>query len=295
MDKDDKDECMPTNDDCLDMVFAGCHHLRIVGVQTVKPSWIAKDVCEVLGLSDTAVALRGLDEDEKGKCIVPTPGGPQEMLVISESGLYALIFRSRKQKAKAFRKWVTSEVLPEIRRHGAYGMHKLVQTMMDQNQQLMARQEEDRKFWLARDTETNTKLNLWIAQTASLREEIKAVREPKAIGREAGRQIKRRLMDVAWDRLRALPEFDNASRTERKAKRLALRREAEDTLRRDIAFPRDTGNSFERLSSHKLGDLQGALNTLEAEARHQRERREKSDRKASQQDLFSGDASKKPN
>lgn len=64
--------------------------------------------------------LSELDEDEKGVCITDTPGGKQEMTTISESGLYALVFRSRKPEAKAFSKWVRSEVLPAIRKNGRY-------------------------------------------------------------------------------------------------------------------------------------------------------------------------------
>jgi len=85
-----------------------------------ETQWVAKDVCEVLELSDTSMALRRLDEDEKGTSIVGTPGGQQEMLTVNESGLYALIFRSRKPVARRFRKWVTSEVLPQIRERGYY-------------------------------------------------------------------------------------------------------------------------------------------------------------------------------
>lgn len=63
---------------------------------------------------------RNLDDDEKGRQIVPTPGGDQELLVINESGLYSAILRSRKAEAKRFKKWVTAEVLPAIRKHGCY-------------------------------------------------------------------------------------------------------------------------------------------------------------------------------
>ena len=64
--------------------------------------------------------FRSLDEDEKGRNLIPTLGGGQEMTVINESGLYNVILRSDKPEAKPFRRWVTSEVLPSIRRHGAY-------------------------------------------------------------------------------------------------------------------------------------------------------------------------------
>src|SRR5260370_21792270 len=88
-----------------------------------SPWFVAKDVCAVLGLSDVSQAVHGkpsrgeegLDDDERGTCIVRTPGGPQSLLCVSESGLYRLIFKSRKDEAKAFRRWLTHDVLPAIR------------------------------------------------------------------------------------------------------------------------------------------------------------------------------------
>lgn len=85
-----------------------------------EPWWVLKDVCEVLGLSSPHKVFDRLDEDEKGRNQIPTPGGEQEMTVINESGLYNVILRGDKPEAKPFRKWVTSEVLPSIRKHGAY-------------------------------------------------------------------------------------------------------------------------------------------------------------------------------
>lgn len=82
---------------------------------------MAKDVCEVLGLGNVTEALRGLDEDEKGVHIIDTPGGKQEMTIISESGLYALVFRSHKPEAHAFSKWVRGDVLPTYRQKGFVG------------------------------------------------------------------------------------------------------------------------------------------------------------------------------
>lgn len=86
-----------------------------------NPWFVAKDVCAVLDIQDHHQAIEQLDDDERGRCTVPTPGGMQELKVISESGLYALIFRSRKPEAKAFSKWVRSEVLPNLRKTGGYG------------------------------------------------------------------------------------------------------------------------------------------------------------------------------
>lgn len=83
-----------------------------------EPWFVAKDVCEVLGLSDTSMALSSLDDDEKGTSLICTPGGNQHLSVISEAGLYSLTIRSRKPAAKLFKRWITHEVLPTIRRTG---------------------------------------------------------------------------------------------------------------------------------------------------------------------------------
>ena len=84
--------------------------------------FVLKDVCAILEMDTTQlkkVADR-LDADEKGRTQVTTPGGIQETWIINESGLYSVILRSDKEEAKPFRKWVTSEVLPSVRKHGAY-------------------------------------------------------------------------------------------------------------------------------------------------------------------------------
>ncbi|MDU4059451.1 MAG: Bro-N domain-containing protein [Pseudomonas oryzihabitans] len=85
-----------------------------------QPWFVATDVALALEYAEAKDMTRNLDEDEKGRQIVPTPGGDQEMLVINESGLYSAILRSRKAEAKRFKKWVTAEVLPAIRKHGRY-------------------------------------------------------------------------------------------------------------------------------------------------------------------------------
>ncbi|EJV56072.1 hypothetical protein IEO_05573 [Bacillus wiedmannii] len=82
--------------------------------------FVAQDVCEVLGINKQRDAYSRLDEDERGSVVVDTLGGQQNVNAINESGLYSLILRSRKPQAKAFKKWVTGEVLPSIRKHGAY-------------------------------------------------------------------------------------------------------------------------------------------------------------------------------
>ena len=83
--------------------------------------WVLKDVCEVLSLSTPTRVAERLDEDEVSLThLIDTIGRNQETTVVNESGLYNVILRSDKPEAKPFRKWVTSEVLPSIRKHGAY-------------------------------------------------------------------------------------------------------------------------------------------------------------------------------
>jgi anti-repressor protein len=99
--------------------FEGSAKIRTVTIGSTI--WfVAKDICDALGLSNSRVAISSLDEDEKGVRKVYTLGGAQESTVISESGLYALVIRSNKPNARRFRKWITSEVLPSIRRTGKY-------------------------------------------------------------------------------------------------------------------------------------------------------------------------------
>lgn len=95
------------------------HEVRTVDIGG-EPWFVAKDVCGVLELRNITEALRGLDADELTSEFLKSGGQMREMKVISESGLYTLIVRSNKPQAKVFRKWVTSEVLPAIRKTGQY-------------------------------------------------------------------------------------------------------------------------------------------------------------------------------
>ena len=83
-----------------------------------EPLFVARDVTDALGLDRTAT--RRLDEDEKGVRSTHTPGGNQQVLLVTEPGFYKLVLQSRKPEAKAFQRWVTHEVLPALRRDGGY-------------------------------------------------------------------------------------------------------------------------------------------------------------------------------
>lgn len=85
-----------------------------------EPWFVAKDICDVLDLGDVSKAVGRLDEDEKGTNSIPTPGGNQKVLIVNEPGLYSLILSSRKPEARQFKRWITHEVLPSIRKTGSY-------------------------------------------------------------------------------------------------------------------------------------------------------------------------------
>ena len=87
-----------------------------------EPWFVLRDVCEVLEIGNPSDAARRLDDDEKGVDTIDTLGGEQQVTIINESGLYSLILTSRKPEAKRFKKWVTSEVLPQIRKTGSYAL-----------------------------------------------------------------------------------------------------------------------------------------------------------------------------
>ena len=85
-----------------------------------EPWFVAKDVCLILDIFNTSDALTRIDNDEKGIVSIDTLGGKQDLQIINESGMYSLVLGSRKPEAKQFKKWLTQEVIPSIRKHGAY-------------------------------------------------------------------------------------------------------------------------------------------------------------------------------
>ena len=94
--------------------------IRVTKDNNGEPWFVAKDVCDALDISNSRDALSRLDEDEKGVGLIDTLGGSQEMSIISESGLYSLSLGSRKPQAKPFKRWITHEVIPIIRKTGGY-------------------------------------------------------------------------------------------------------------------------------------------------------------------------------
>ncbi|NEO43722.1 MAG: hypothetical protein F6K55_06125 [Moorea sp. SIO4A3] len=95
--------------------------VRFVGTAEV-PEWIAQDVCDVLGIGEARNVMRNYDEEERGVYTIHGSAGKREVLTVKEPGLYRLIFKSRKPKAKIFKKWIAKEVLPSIRKTGNYSI-----------------------------------------------------------------------------------------------------------------------------------------------------------------------------
>lgn len=92
-----------------------------------EPYFVAKDIAEILGYANPQKAVRDhVDDEDKGVNEMDTPGGKQSFVVINESGLYSLILSSKLPSAKRFKRWVTSEVLPAIRKHGVFAMDDIV-------------------------------------------------------------------------------------------------------------------------------------------------------------------------
>lgn len=115
-------------------VFTFNQNSTPIRVQVInnEPWFVAKDVCEVLEHSNHKMAIKALDEDEVSSVyLTDALGRMQDTKVVNESGLYTLIFQSRKPEAKSFRKWVTSEVLPSIRKKGYYGIKKQTNDYLD--------------------------------------------------------------------------------------------------------------------------------------------------------------------
>jgi len=128
--------------------------IRVIDIRG-NPWWVLKDVCSALGIRNHKMTAQRLDEDEVSLTdLIDSLGRSQQTSIISESGLYAVILRSDKPKAKEFRKWTTSKVLPSIRKHGAYI-----------NDEVLRRMQEDSEFntELLRNLAAEQRLNIDLA------------------------------------------------------------------------------------------------------------------------------------
>lgn len=129
-----------------------------------NPWWVLKDVCSVLEIGNSRDVMARLDSDEKGVDIIDTPGGKQEVSIINESGLYSVILVSRKPEAKKFKRWVTHEVLPSIRRHGLYATDELLA-----NPDFLIQALQELKAERAKNAELTTTISIQEQQIAEMK------------------------------------------------------------------------------------------------------------------------------
>lgn len=133
-----------------------------------QPWWIAKDVCDILELSNPTVAIAELEEDERAKYSLGRQG---EANIINEPGLYSLVLRSRKPEAKAFKRWITHEVIPAIRKHGLYAAPATVDEILTNPDTFIKLLQE-----IKAEREKSAELSLQNARQAQIIHELK----PKA-------------------------------------------------------------------------------------------------------------------
>jgi prophage antirepressor-like protein len=133
--------------------------------------WVLKDVCYILELSNSRMVSDRLDNDEKGVSIADTLGGKQELTVISESGLYNVIILSRKAEAKKFKRWVTHEVLPSIRKTGLYATAEAAEKLLN---------DPDFLIEALRELKAIRAKNATLSETVSIQNQQIAEMKPKA-------------------------------------------------------------------------------------------------------------------
>lgn len=137
-----------------------------------EPVFVGKDSCDVLGISKYRDALAQLDDDERVSVTVDTPGGPQQMVAVTEPGIYALMLISRSPKVRAFRRWVTHDVIPQIRKTGRYEASPATievplgdyERLLTGGQQLLTKlrsQQKELEATTARNIELEPAANAW--------------------------------------------------------------------------------------------------------------------------------------
>lgn len=143
-----------------------------------QPWWVAKDVCEVLGLTNPTMAIQELEEDERAKYSLGRQG---ESNIINEPGLYSLILRSRKAEAKQFKRWITHEVIPAVRKTGMYATSELLDNPdllieaatrlkreREEKLRLQAQIEQDKPKVLFADAVSASKTSILVGELAKL-------------------------------------------------------------------------------------------------------------------------------
>lgn len=187
--------------------------VRYVGTAD-NPEWVAADVCVILGI-DTSLAVNGrerkdkrgntyrdggLEDDEKGTAIVSTPGGEQEMLTVTEPGLYRLLSKSRKPIAKRFQRWVFHQVLPSIRQTGSYSLPQAETERMRLELELIRAKQHYQDTSYAIVLSTSPAVLQWLrGETLPPKEPVYRDRFIDATGQEIGSSSGRSLTQLIAD------------------------------------------------------------------------------------------------
>ncbi|QGU03131.1 Phage antirepressor protein KilAC domain protein [Corynebacterium kalinowskii] len=178
------------------------NQVRIISDDFGEPMWVAADIARVLEYRDANTMFRGVDDEDKGYAKVRTPGGAQTMTTVNESGLYTAIVRANSDRARAFRRWITTEVLPSIRRTGSYSVvekplsgHELMAAAVLEAQKVLAERED-------RIRELEPKAAAW-ANLASVGGDLSVSEAAKVLSRDPDISIGRqRLFDfmeeIGW-------------------------------------------------------------------------------------------------
>jgi len=172
--------------------------VRVLQIES-EPWFVANDVCQALELANPRKAVADLDDDEKGVTSSDTLGGRQILNIINESGLYSLIFKSRKAAAKKFKRWVTHEVLPAIRKTGGYQQPKVPQTFSEALR--LAADLEDRNKQLTHDLDVAVTTKALIGSNR----EATAMARASAETRRANQLQKQLGVATEWKAVKAIP------------------------------------------------------------------------------------------
>jgi anti-repressor protein len=172
--------------------FNGVHGVRVVPTDG-EPMFVARDICDILELGDTSKAVERLSPSMKGTNTVRTPGGNQEMLTITEAGVYKLVFTSRKPEAERFTDWLASEVLPAIRKHGMYATPQTIEAMLNDPDTMIKtlqvlKEERQKRLLLEAKVEQDKPL-VAFAETCATSEDCISVRELAKIASKQGLHI----------------------------------------------------------------------------------------------------------
>lgn len=140
-------------------------------VKDGEPWFVAKDVCDVLEIGDTRRAVERLDEDERSLTpLTDSLGRMQQTYIVNEPGLYSLILGSRKPEAKAFKRWITHEVIPAIRKHGMYATDEVIDKILadpDYGIQLLTKYKEERQKRIEAERTNNILMHVNKTYTAT--------------------------------------------------------------------------------------------------------------------------------